>query len=865
MLLSCDLLYTSAGCNNSPNIVSWSKNGLIAYALTNSIAIYLPFCKSIKNSGRIIDIYCEHLEEIVFLKWASFKDIDLLASASKEGEVKLSYFKDKHKNILKDFVCKSSQPILSMDIKFLSEHQIFLVLSSMNSDIMFNLYNIKESISHSLTYQFKYDYVISTSFIKLTETSLLISCGLTNGDINIFMINISSNFNKPVILNHSNINIKGHMDWIRGLDIIKIHNTIYLLSCSQDLTIKVWRILNLIKQDRNEKDISGDVIDIITNYDKIAKLTNTYSITLEASLNAHKNWIYSVYWHPLAHIDDKNDSHKLSFISASIDESIIIWEYDELSNTWIDKKRLGAIKGLGFYGAIFDPTGYRILAHTLKGGFYMWKKIGTLTQNGDVFCNDGNGMVYEWETDFMLGGHTSAVSDIAWQSISTTNDDTTSIQYLLSVSSDQSTRLHCPIYLSEENQKVWCEVSRCQIHGYDINCIASLNSFTFATGAEEKIIRIFKCPRIFVQNLSKWTKKLLYPSINDLDNGCGIEGEKLPQTASNNPLDLTNLPIYTDESSIERNNIVNNANFSEEYPSENLLHQSTLWPEEKKLYGHGNEIFSLAYDPVNNILASACKASKPQFANIYLWDCDNHYTHYHKGVHDNAKIYKLIGKLSIEGGHSLTITQMTFSHNGRLLLSVSRDRSWNVYEILDNSKMYQKIDGTNNSLNSKKLVNHTRIIWDCSWVSGPETLYNNFITVSRDKKAILWTQDENVESKSLCWNTNKSQMILLSNPITTVDSKDYRYHGEDDILKYLVAFGLENSSIQIWMLTLNKLGSTADFKYLFDISMSYSSTIKRLRFKPDLSNDKTESSKYIIASCYKDSSVRIHSFEFTET
>ncbi|XP_065324518.1 elongator complex protein 2-like isoform X2 [Gordionus sp. m RMFG-2023] len=771
MLLSCDLLYTSAGCNNSPNIVSWSKNGLIAYALTNSIAIYLPFCKSIKNSGRIIDIYCEHLEEIVFLKWASFKDIDLLASASKEGEVKLSYFKDKHKNILKDFVCKSSQPILSMDIKFLSEHQIFLVLSSMNSDIMFNLYNIKESISHSLTYQFKYDYVISTSFIKLTET----------------------------------------------------------------------------------------------NYDKIAKLTNTYSITLEASLNAHKNWIYSVYWHPLAHIDDKNDSHKLSFISASIDESIIIWEYDELSNTWIDKKRLGAIKGLGFYGAIFDPTGYRILAHTLKGGFYMWKKIGTLTQNGDVFCNDGNGMVYEWETDFMLGGHTSAVSDIAWQSISTTNDDTTSIQYLLSVSSDQSTRLHCPIYLSEENQKVWCEVSRCQIHGYDINCIASLNSFTFATGAEEKIIRIFKCPRIFVQNLSKWTKKLLYPSINDLDNGCGIEGEKLPQTASNNPLDLTNLPIYTDESSIERNNIVNNANFSEEYPSENLLHQSTLWPEEKKLYGHGNEIFSLAYDPVNNILASACKASKPQFANIYLWDCDNHYTHYHKGVHDNAKIYKLIGKLSIEGGHSLTITQMTFSHNGRLLLSVSRDRSWNVYEILDNSKMYQKIDGTNNSLNSKKLVNHTRIIWDCSWVSGPETLYNNFITVSRDKKAILWTQDENVESKSLCWNTNKSQMILLSNPITTVDSKDYRYHGEDDILKYLVAFGLENSSIQIWMLTLNKLGSTADFKYLFDISMSYSSTIKRLRFKPDLSNDKTESSKYIIASCYKDSSVRIHSFEFTET
>ena len=52
---------------------------------------------------------------------------------------------------------------------------------------------------------------------------------------------------------------------------------------------------------------------------------------------------------------------------------------------------------------------------------------------------------------------------------------------------------------------------------------------------------------------------------------------------------------------------------------EEVLWRSTLWPEERKLYGHGYELYCLAASHAGDLLASACKAAIPEHAAIILW------------------------------------------------------------------------------------------------------------------------------------------------------------------------------------------------------------------------------------------------------
>lgn len=44
-----------------------------------------------------------------------------------------------------------------------------------------------------------------------------------------------------------------------------------------------------------------------------------------------------------------------------------------------------------------------------------------------------------------------------------------------------------------------------------------------------------------------------------------------------------------------------------EPPIEEQLAWNTLWPESHKLYGHGNELFSLCCDHEGKLVASSCK------------------------------------------------------------------------------------------------------------------------------------------------------------------------------------------------------------------------------------------------------------------
>lgn len=125
----------------------------------------------------------------------------------------------------------------------------------------------------------------------------------------------------------------------------------------------------------------------------------------------------------------------------------------------------------------------------------------------------------EWKPGVIGGGHFSSVEDLIWDPLG---------EFIISVSTDQTSRLHAPwvtpsnkvefndcLYFSFPTlilkkiifryycQAIWYEVGRPQVHGYDMSCITSLGRFRFASGAEEKVIRIFEAPRNFLENFGR--------------------------------------------------------------------------------------------------------------------------------------------------------------------------------------------------------------------------------------------------------------------------------------------------------------------------------------------------------------------------
>lgn len=82
-----------------------------------------------------------------------------------------------------------------------------------------------------------------------------------------------------------------------------------------------------------------------------------------------------------------------------------------------------------------------------------------------------------------------------------------SILFVISTSEDQTTRVFAP-WVHSDQSVTWQEISRPQIHGYNLTCITFLNkrNHTFASGAEEKVIRIFDAPQTFIDTLKNVTK-----------------------------------------------------------------------------------------------------------------------------------------------------------------------------------------------------------------------------------------------------------------------------------------------------------------------------------------------------------------------
>ena len=359
--------------------------------------------------------------------------------------------------------------------------------------------------------------------------------------------------------------------------------------------------------------------------------------------------------------------------------------------------------------------------------------LGAIGVVDQILAYSYSGGFYYWKEDsgnwipqIAPTGHYNSVTDIM-----------VCDNFAVTCSLDQTCRLWAYIRPNiNDNGDYWMECSRPMIHGYDINSITMANN-QLISGADEKIIRIFD-PSISTAEILQNKGITLLAETRGSSQVLGLT----TKTSSDTEINL-------------KNNVV----------TEDLLNSYTLWPESNKLYGHGYEISVTVVNSSGTILASACKSQTKEHSRVFLWDLTN-----------KQKIQSL-------EFHSLSVTDISFSHNDQFLLTVSRDRSWCLY-YLDNEYKY-------------KISNqvHSRVIYTCCWSPND----NVFATGSRDKKLKIW----NVNGDNL-------STLAFSYPITAACF----------ITENLLAVGLENGELIIM-----------DIKNKLSISrIMHGDTITKLRF-----------------------------------
>ncbi|KAJ3178530.1 Elongator subunit elp2 [Gaertneriomyces sp. JEL0708] len=638
--------------------------------------------------------------------------------------------------------------------------------------------------------------VMSLAIGTVAETPVVFTGGVDK-KISMYVGDNKGSFEKK-------LELQGHTDWIRSLELATCtvdqhgwrRGDVMLCSASQDRYVRIWKISVL--EEKVEKGTDGSaatslqqqMMDALSEGSgKLSTKAHILSISdrktvlmFDALLMGHDDWVLSVAWEsPRLNTATNQWEQPMRLVTASSDKSIMVWKPSGMG-VWINTTRLGEIGGstLGFHNALFAPDGQGLVACAYHGAIQYW----TSAKDAED----------EWTPRPALSGHSAEVRDLKWDPLG---------RWFMTTSKDQTTRLW-----ANSTAYDWHELARPQIHGYDLNCLEPLqDGLTFVSGADEKVVRVFTAPQIFLSTV----RNVLGIAVSDAG--------KLPLGASVPALGLSNKAVYENDTTLELTTDFRNMSAYaaapaqltglDKPPLEQQLLQGTLWPEVEKLYGHQYEIYSVGAG--HGVVASASKATTAKAAQIRLWD---------------SRTWRPTGLLE---AHNLTVTHLAFSPHTdpeqQYLLSVSRDRSW---------ALSTRAGGDWRILKKQEKA-HARIIWSAKWLT--ERL---FVTGSRDKTIKVW----DVEGR----------MIGSVNADEGVNTLDV-YHQEKNG-RYILAIGSETGHVAFYSLVCppsNDQEAKASFVFLYSVpdEQIHVGGVAKVQFGP------TKDEQLVLSTCGVDGSVRI--------
>ncbi|KAL5970109.1 Elongator complex protein 2 [Taenia solium] len=718
--------YTAAAINQNPSCISVQRfhhndrPQMLVFGSSRAVCL----AQAVNNDIRVFRTLSGHKEAVTCVTWIdSFKGPtitrfhSLIVSASTDGEVKLWDAGEDSQRELFSFNVSTS--VISVHGCYTDALETQLLVCAASQDriagaalkltLTDGVTSAAEMMGEQFCLKLESYSCLALRLVCLTGPLVLLFAGMTAGCLEVRIVKPGE---ASIFLAGT---LKGHVDWLNCLDCVKMQlsgevdasrvegDHVLLATGSQDKQIRIWHIQLLEGKNQlpNEK---GQLLRL----PKLCLATHRLIARLESVLSGHDNWVTGVAWSPVPW----RPMSCPQLLSSSRDKSLVIWAPSQplfssvgadgsgdenAPDIWLEQVRFGTVGGnsLGYLNCAWGNYNSEVYGH----GF--WGDLSTWSVNS--------------EQRITLTGHFKPVTSLSWcrETI-----DGAPLEpppcfayppYLLTASQDSTVRLHGLFYTGGSGcsppVRMWRELARPQVHGYEMNAIVSLDVVRYVSAGDEKVGRVFSATSGFVKSLLSDATIAAHPSLQTLST-----------SAVQPALGLSNQAAVEEEEK-ESGDEEGRAPLSDPLypPTESVLAEATLWIETDKLYGHSYEVFTLAAHPKGCLVASACKAAKQEFAQILLWRTDNWQIHQHLSF------------------HRLTVSHMRFDGSGDRLVSVSRDRMWALW----------KVDGSaNDDFPTFKLHKHSqsgknahsRIIWACAW--SPDN--SAFLTASRDKQIMAW-------------------------------------------------------------------------------------------------------------------------------
>ncbi|KAL2162650.1 hypothetical protein VTH06DRAFT_6486 [Thermothelomyces fergusii] len=613
--------YLSAGANRYPGAADWSGNGLVAFGSDTNVCLWDP--TDATGISHILSGHTAHVRAVKFLPRDGGAKVDYLLTGGVDKQLRLWAIDSETGSAeCVQTVQEHTEPInciaalrgTAPDNAPAAAARLFVTGGADATIRIWAFEAGRVGLVQTIKTTKKYiPLAIALSAPEGGEGALILAVAGTTNVIQIFAASIAAGIAATEFTLQATL--PGHENWIRSLDFIREkpegRSDILLASASEDKYIRLWRVHQgtaLSALNAAGLDLSADALTPGNKIHKITAGSVKYCIMFEALLLGHEDWIYSARWARAA-------DGRLQLLSASADNSLSVWEPDPESGIWLTVARLGEVsreKGAttatgsigGFWTGLWSPSGTTVITLGRTGSWRRW---------------DYDAAEDTWKQNFAISGHTRAVTGISWS-----RDGL----YLLSTSADQTTRLHAEWAL--DPARSWHEMSRPQIHGYDLNCISALGPSSFVSGADEKLLRVFTEPKAVARMLSRLTNTAPPEADDSLPDAANMPVLGLSNKAVDtipDDADLSSLAAATDDGSgqtaadrtaADPATLVRTSALDISHPPfEESLSRHTLWPEIEKLYGHGYEI-SIRVGTPSWVGAVAAEAEK--IRRVCCWE-----------------------------------------------------------------------------------------------------------------------------------------------------------------------------------------------------------------------------------------------------